>query len=83
MNPAGLDAKGENLFAETASSGAPIINTADSNGTGYLSQGYVETSNVDVVEEMTNMISAQRAYEINSKAVTASDQMLQELTQMT
>jgi flagellar basal-body rod protein FlgG len=83
MNPAGLDAKGENLFAETASSGAPIINTADSNGTGYLSQGYVETSNVDVVEEMTNMISAQRAYEINSKAVTASDQMLQKLTQMT
>lgn len=82
MNPAGLDARGENLYIETASSGAPIINTPDSNGTGYLSQGYVETSNVNVVEEMTNMIQAQRAYEINSKAITASDQMLQSLTQL-
>ncbi|MEY3808020.1 MAG: hypothetical protein RI893_996 [Pseudomonadota bacterium] len=82
MNAAGLEAKGENLFVETASSGAPIVNAPDSNGMGYLSQGYIETSNVNVVEEMTNMIQAQRAYEINSKAVTASDQMLQKLAQL-
>jgi len=82
MNPAGLSAQGENVFIETASSGPPIINAPDSNGMGYLSQGYIETSNVNVVEEMTNMIQAQRAYEINSKAVTAADQMLQKLTQM-
>ena len=82
MNAAGLSAKGENLYVETASSGPPIINAPDSNGMGYLSQGYIETSNVNVVEEMTNMIQAQRAYEINSKAVTASDQMLQKLAQM-
>ncbi len=82
MNAAGLSAKGENLYVETASSGPPIINAPDSNGMGSLSQGYIETSNVNVVEEMTNMIEAQRAYEINSKAVTAADQMLQKLTQM-
>ncbi len=82
MNSAGLSAKGENLYVETASSGPPIINAPDTNGMGYLSQGYIETSNVNVVEEMTNMIEAQRAYEINSKAVTAADQMLQKLTQM-
>jgi flagellar basal-body rod protein FlgG len=82
MNPAGLSAQGENVFIETASSGPPIINAPDSNGMGYLAQGYIETSNVNVVEEMTNMIQAQRAYEINSKAVTAADQMLQKLTQM-
>jgi flagellar basal-body rod protein FlgG len=82
MNSAGLSAKGENLYVETASSGPPIINAPDTNGMGYLSQGYIETSNVNVVEEMTNMIEAQRAYEINSKAVTAADQMLQKLAQM-
>jgi flagellar basal-body rod protein FlgG len=82
MNPAGLSAQGENVFIETASSGPPIINPPDSNGMGYLAQGYIETSNVNVVEEMTNMIQAQRAYEINSKAVTAADQMLQKLAQM-
>ncbi|UOA08758.1 flagellar basal-body rod protein FlgG [Methylobacter sp. S3L5C] len=82
MNPAGLSAQGENVFIETASSGPPIINAPDSNGMGYLAQGYIETSNVNVVEEMTNMIQAQRAYEINSKAVTAADQMLQKLAQM-
>lgn len=82
MNSAGLSAKGENLYVETASSGAPVVNAPDSNGMGYLSQGYIETSNVNVVEEMTNMIQAQRAYEINSKAVTASDQMLQKLSQL-
>ena len=82
INPAGLEAKGENLYAETAASGAPIVNAPDSNGMGYLAQRYVETSNVNVVEELTNMIQAQRAYEINGKAVTASDQMLQKLTQL-
>jgi len=82
MNPAGLEAKGENLFVETAASGAPAVNTPGTNGLGYLSQGYVETSNVNLVEEMVSMIQAQRAYEINSKAVTASDQMLQKLVQL-
>lgn len=82
MNPAGLSAQGENVFIETASSGPPIVNAPDSNGMGYLAQGYIETSNVNVVEEMTNMIQAQRAYEINSKAVTTADQMLQKLAQM-
>jgi flagellar basal-body rod protein FlgG len=82
INPAGLEAKGENLYVETAASGTPIVDDPDKNGMGYLAQRYVETSNVNVVEEMTNMIQAQRAYEINSKAVTASDQMLQKLTQL-
>ena len=82
INPAGLQSLGENLFQETAASGAPSANTAGTNGLGILSQNYVETSNVNVVEEMVNMIQAQRAYEINSKAVTVSDQMLQKLAQM-
>lgn len=82
INPAGLDAKGENLYHETAASGAPVVNAPDSNGLGHLVQGYVETSNVSVVEEMVNLIQTQRAYEINSKAVTASDQMLQKLAQL-
>ena len=82
VNPAGLEAKGENLFIETAASGTPVINVPDSNGMGYLVQRYVETSNVNVVEEMTNMIQAQRAYEISSKAVTTSDEMLQKLSQL-
>ena len=82
VNPAGLQSLGENLYAETASSGTPSANTPGSNGAGTLNQSYVETSNVNVVEEMVNMIVAQRAYEINSKAVTVSDQMLQKLTQL-
>jgi len=82
INPAGLQSLGENLFQETAASGAPSANTPGTNGLGYLNQSYVETSNVNVVEEMVNMIQAQRAYEINSKAVTVSDQMLQKLTQL-
>lgn len=82
INPTGLQSLGENLYAETASSGAPAANTPGTNGIGMLNQGYVETSNVNVVEEMVNMIQAQRAYEINSKAVTVSDQMLQRLVQM-
>lgn len=82
INPAGLEGKGENLYVETSASGAPIVNVPDSNGMGYLVQRYVETSNVNVVEEMTNMIQAQRAYEIASKAVTTSDEMLQKLSQL-
>ncbi len=82
INPAGLLAKGENLFVETAASGTPNTNTPGTNGTGLLTQGYVETSNVNVVEELVNMIQTQRAYEINSKAITTSDQMLQKLAQL-
>lgn len=82
INPAGLLGKGENLFSETAASGSPNTNAPGSNGAGLLSQGYVETSNVNVVEELVNMIQTQRAYEINSKAITTSDQMLQKLTQL-
>ncbi|MFN3398425.1 MAG: flagellar basal-body rod protein FlgG [Sulfurimicrobium sp.] len=82
INPAGLQSQGENLYAETAASGAPSANTPGTNGLGVLNQGFVETSNVNVVEEMVNMIQTQRAYEINSKAITVSDQMLQKLTQM-
>ncbi|HEY0905971.1 MAG TPA: flagellar basal-body rod protein FlgG [Methylophilus sp.] len=82
INPAGLQAKGENLYVETTASGNPNANTPGSNGAGLLSQGYVETSNVNVVEELVSMIQTQRAYEINSKAITTSDQMLQKLTQM-
>lgn len=82
INPAGLLAKGENLYVETAASGTPNTNTPGTNGTGLLAQGYVETSNVNVVEELVNMIQTQRAYEINSKAITTSDQMLQKLAQL-
>jgi len=82
INPAGLQAKGENLYVETAASGNPTTLTPGSSGAGVLVQGFVETSNVNVVEEMVNMIQTQRAYEINSKAITTSDQMLQKLGQM-
>lgn len=82
INPTGLESKGENMYLETAASGAPNINMPGTNGVGTLSQGYVETSNVNVVEELVNMIQTQRAYEINSKSITTSDQMLQKLTQL-
>ena len=82
VNPGGLQSTGENLFVETASSGTPTPNTPGTNGVGLLNQGYVETSNVNVAEELVNMIQAQRAYELNSKVITASDQMLQKLAQM-
>ncbi len=82
INPAGLQSLGENLYGETASSGTPSSNAPGSNGAGTLNQGYVETSNVNVVEELVNMIQTQRAYEINSKAISTSDQMLQRLTQL-
>ncbi|MEA5098370.1 MAG: flagellar basal-body rod protein FlgG [Burkholderiaceae bacterium] len=82
VNPAGLESKGQNLYAETSASGTPNTNTPGTNGTGLLVQKYVETSNVNVAEEMVNMIQTQRAYELNSKAITASSEMLQKLTQL-
>lgn len=82
INPTGLESKGENLYVETSASGSPGTNTPGTNGAGLLTQGYVETSNVNVVEELVNMIQTQRAYEINSKAITTSDQMLQKLSQL-
>ena len=82
INPAGLESRGENLYVETSASGTAQANTPGTNGSGYLMQGFVETSNVNVVEEMVNMIETQRAYEINSKAITTSDQMLQKLAQL-
>jgi flagellar basal-body rod protein FlgG len=82
VNPAGLESKGENLYVETGGSGSPNANTPGTNGTGTLMQGFVESSNVNIVEEMVNMIQTQRAYEINSKAITTSDQMLQKLSQL-
>jgi flagellar basal-body rod protein FlgG len=82
VNPAGLQAMGENLYLQTASSGTPSTNAPGNNGVGTLNQGYVETSNVNVVEELVNMIQTQRAYEINSKAIQTSDQMLQKLAQL-
>ncbi|KQX96722.1 MULTISPECIES: flagellar basal-body rod protein FlgG [Massilia] len=82
VNPAGLESLGENLYAETGSSGTAQAGTPGTNGAGVLMQGYVETSNVNVVEEMVNMIQTQRAYEINSKAITTSDQMLAKISQL-
>jgi len=77
-NPAGLQSIGQNLFIETPASGTPETGTPSETGFGSLQQGYLEMSNVKVVEEMVNMIEAQRAYEINSKAVQAADQMMSE-----
>ncbi len=82
VNPAGLDPKGQNLFTETAASGTPNTGAPNNNGMGALQQGFVETSNVNVVEELVQMIQTQRAYELNSKAVQTSDQMLQKLAQI-
>jgi flagellar basal-body rod protein FlgG len=81
-NVGGLDPKGENLYAETASSGTPTAGAPGTNGLGKLQQGFVETSNVNVVEELVSMITTQRAYELNSKAIQTSDQMLQRLGQL-
>jgi flagellar basal-body rod protein FlgG len=82
INPAGLQSRGENLYLETAASGPPQVDTPGINGLGTLSQGFVETSNVSVTEELVNLITAQRAFEINSRSVQTSDQMLQRLTQL-
>ena len=82
VNPNGLQSMGENLYIETAASGTANANAPGSNGLGLINQGYVETSNVNVVEELVSMIQTQRAYEINSKAIQTSDQMLQRLSQL-
>jgi len=82
VNPAGLEARGGNLFVETDASGTPNTGAPTNNGLGALQQGFLEGSNVNVVEELVNMIATQRAYELNSKAVQTSDQMLQRLAQL-
>lgn len=82
VNNGGLQSVGENLYVETASSGTPTPNTPGSNGAGLLNQGLIETSNVNVAEELVSMIQTQRAYEMNSKAVQTSDAMLGRLTQL-
>jgi flagellar basal-body rod protein FlgG len=80
INPGGLQAVGQNLFDETASSGSPATGTPGLNGLGSVIQGALETSNVNVVEELVNMIETQRAYEMNSKAIQTTDRMLQFVT---
>jgi flagellar basal-body rod protein FlgG len=75
-NPAGLTNAGRNLLQVSAASGEPIVDTPGLNGLGTLSHGFVEMSNVKVVEEMVNMIIAQRAYEVNAKAIQTADEML-------
>lgn len=75
-NPSGLESVGRNLYRETPASGSAELGSAGENGFGTLAQGYLEMSNVKIVEEMVNMIVAQRAYEVNSKAVQAADEMM-------
>ncbi|HEY4300369.1 MAG TPA: flagellar basal-body rod protein FlgG [Candidatus Didemnitutus sp.] len=81
-NPAGLQSLGGNLYSETAASGTPESGNPSEQGFGSIMQGYTENSNVNIVEEMVNLIVAQRAYEINSKSVQTSDEMLQNIAQM-
>lgn len=81
-NPSGLRSVGGNLFQESIGSGTPETGNPGENGFGRVLQGYVESSNVNIVEEMVNMITAQRAYEINSKSIQTSDQMLQTVAQL-
>ncbi|MDD2547855.1 MAG: flagellar basal-body rod protein FlgG, partial [Burkholderiaceae bacterium] len=82
INPAGLEPIGGNLYKESAASGQPQQGTPGTNGLGILKQGFLETSNVNVVEELVTMIQTQRAYEMNSKAISTSDQMLAKLAQL-
>ncbi len=82
INNGGLQRVGENLYLETASSGTPTPTTPGTNGAGYLTQNYVETSNVNVAEELVSMIQTQRAYEMNTKVVSTADQMLARLGQL-
>ena len=77
VNPAGLQSIGGNLLMETGASGAPVVGSPDTSNLGSLIQGSIESSNVNVVEELVNMIETQRAYEMNSKAISTADQMLQ------
>ncbi|WP_298398021.1 flagellar basal-body rod protein FlgG [uncultured Azonexus sp.] len=82
VNNGGLLSIGQNLYMETAASGAPTPNAPGANGAGIVVQGYVETSNVNVAEELVTMIQTQRAYELNSKVISTSDTMLGRLTQL-
>ncbi len=82
VNTGGLQSMGMNQYLETASSGTATPNTPGTNGVGVINQGYVETSNVNVVEEMVNLITTQRAYEINTRALQTADQMLARLMQL-
>jgi flagellar basal-body rod protein FlgG len=82
INPGGLDPRGQNLYAETAASGAPATGAPGADGRGGLMQGFVEGSNVNVVEELVAMIATQRAYELSSKAIQTTDQMLARLGQL-
>jgi flagellar basal-body rod protein FlgG len=81
-NEAGLDAQGGNLFVQTAASGAPVTGNPGTAGFGSVMQGFVESSNVNVVTEITDLITAQRAYEMNSKVITSSDEMMSTLTNL-
>ncbi len=82
VNPAGLEGIGDTLFLETDASGAPTVGNPAEDEFGEIRQGALENSNVNIVEEITNLITAQRAYEMNSKVITASDEMLQTVTQL-
>jgi flagellar basal-body rod protein FlgG len=82
FNEAGLEAIGDNLFLQSGSSGQPVIGNPNTTSFGYIQQGYTEASNVDPVNEISSLIVAQRAYEMNSKVVTSADQMLQTVSQM-
>jgi flagellar basal-body rod protein FlgG len=81
-NPGGLEAIGNNLLGATAASGDPVLLNPGTQGAGSLSQGYLENANVQAVQEMVNMITTQRAYEMNSKVIESADQMLQKLTSL-
>lgn len=76
VNPAGLNAMGRNMYQQTAASGDPIVNIPGENGSGIIQQGQLETSNVNIVDEMVQMIVGQRAYELNSKVIKTGDEML-------
>jgi flagellar basal-body rod protein FlgG len=76
-NPAGLTARGGNLFLQTAGSGAPVLSAPGTDGVGEVGSGFLELSNVETVDELVRMITAQRAYELNSKTISMADQMLQ------
>jgi flagellar basal-body rod protein FlgG len=81
-NDAGLEAQGDNLYLQTAASGAPVTGSPAAPGFGSVMQGFIETSNVNVVTEITNLITAQRAYEMNSRVITSSDEMMSTLTNL-
>jgi len=82
INPAGLDAIGENKYLETPASGTPTVGNPGSDNFGKIQQGAIELSNVNVVEEMTRMITAQRAYEMNSNVISTSDEMMSTVSQL-